>query len=35
MRVIATHECDYVSGRLMPETWEITAEEWRATRPQF
>jgi ribosomal-protein-alanine N-acetyltransferase len=35
MRVIATHERDYVSGRLMAETWEITAEEWRAKRPQF
>jgi [ribosomal protein S5]-alanine N-acetyltransferase len=30
MRVIATHERDYVSGRLMAETWEISAEEWRA-----
>jgi len=26
---------DYVSGKLMAETWEITAEEWRAKRPQF
>lgn len=29
MRVIATLERDYVSGRLPAETWEITAEEWR------
>jgi ribosomal-protein-alanine N-acetyltransferase len=35
MRVIATNERDYVSGRLMAETWEITAEEWHAKRPQF
>lgn len=32
MRIVATHEADYVSGRLMSETWEITAEEWRAWR---
>jgi ribosomal-protein-alanine N-acetyltransferase len=32
MRVIATHERDYVSGRLMAEIWEITAEEWREKR---
>jgi ribosomal-protein-alanine N-acetyltransferase len=30
MRVIATEERDYVSGRLLTEIWEITAEEWRA-----
>jgi RimJ/RimL family protein N-acetyltransferase len=29
MRVIATEERDYVSGRLLTEIWEITAEEWR------
>lgn len=29
MRVIATEEREYVSGRLAAETWEITAEEWR------
>jgi RimJ/RimL family protein N-acetyltransferase len=29
MRVIATFERDYVSGRLPAELWEITAEEWR------
>lgn len=32
MRVIATEERDYVSGRLMSEIWEITAEEWRARK---
>ena len=30
MRVIATGERDYVCGRLPAETWEITADEWRA-----
>lgn len=32
MRVIATMERDYVSGRLPAELWEITAEQWRARR---
>jgi RimJ/RimL family protein N-acetyltransferase len=32
MRIISREERDYVSGRLMSETWEITAEEWRARR---
>jgi len=32
MRVIATMERDYVSGRLPSEVWEITAAEWRARR---
>jgi [ribosomal protein S5]-alanine N-acetyltransferase len=32
MRVIATEERDYVSGRLLTEIWEITAEEWREKR---
>jgi ribosomal-protein-alanine N-acetyltransferase len=32
MRVIATVERDYVSGRLPAEIWEITAEEWRQQR---
>jgi len=32
MRMIAVQEKDYVSGRLLSETWEITAEEWRAHR---
>jgi len=30
MRVISTGDRDYISGRLPSETWEITAEEWRA-----
>lgn len=32
MRVVATMERDYVSGRLTSELWEITREEWRARR---
>jgi RimJ/RimL family protein N-acetyltransferase len=32
MRVIDTSESDYVCGRLASETWELTAEEWRARR---
>jgi RimJ/RimL family protein N-acetyltransferase len=32
MRVIATLERDYVSGRLPAEIWEITADEWREKR---
>jgi [ribosomal protein S5]-alanine N-acetyltransferase len=34
MRVIATLERDYVSGRFAAEIWEITADEWRAKRTQ-
>jgi hypothetical protein len=30
--VIDTSESDYVCGRLASETWELTAEEWRARR---
>ena len=33
MRVVASVERDYVSGRLPAELWEITREEWRA-RPR-
>jgi [ribosomal protein S5]-alanine N-acetyltransferase len=29
MRVVATLERDFVSGRQPAEIWEITAEEWR------
>jgi RimJ/RimL family protein N-acetyltransferase len=29
MRIVKTEERDYVSGRLLSEVWEITAEEWR------
>lgn len=32
MRVIATEDRDYVSGRMLSEIWEITAEEWRARK---
>ena len=35
MRLIATLERDYVSGRLPAEIWEITAEEWHNKRAQF
>jgi ribosomal-protein-alanine N-acetyltransferase len=30
MRLIATEEQEFVSGRLPAEIWEITAEEWNA-----
>jgi hypothetical protein len=35
MRVVATEERDYVSGRMLAEVWEITADEWnrRRSRP--
>jgi [ribosomal protein S5]-alanine N-acetyltransferase len=29
MRVVAVEERDYVSGRLLSEIWELTADEWR------
>lgn len=32
MRLIGSEERDYVSGRLLSEIWEITAEEWRARK---
>ncbi|MBV9886800.1 MAG: GNAT family N-acetyltransferase [Acidobacteria bacterium] len=32
MRIVATEDRDYVSGRLPSEIWEITAEEWRARK---
>jgi RimJ/RimL family protein N-acetyltransferase len=35
MRLVATLERDYVSGRLPAEIWEITVEEWRAKRTEF
>jgi ribosomal-protein-alanine N-acetyltransferase len=34
MRVVATEEREYVSGRLLTEVWEITAEEWRARKAE-
>jgi [ribosomal protein S5]-alanine N-acetyltransferase len=30
MCLVGMHEKDYVAGRLPSETWQITAEEWRA-----
>jgi RimJ/RimL family protein N-acetyltransferase len=30
MRIIATEERDYVSGRFLTEIWEISADEWNA-----
>jgi hypothetical protein len=30
MRLVATEERGYVSGRLPTEIWEITREEWFA-----
>ena len=30
MRIVATEERDFVSGRLPAEIWEITVEEWHA-----
>ncbi|PJM85854.1 GNAT family N-acetyltransferase [Achromobacter ruhlandii] len=32
MRLVATEERGFVSGRQMAEIWEITREEWRARR---
>jgi [ribosomal protein S5]-alanine N-acetyltransferase len=32
MRLVATEEHEFVSGRLPAEIWEITAEEWNARR---
>ena len=32
MRKIATEERDFVGGRFPAETWEMTADEWRAAR---
>lgn len=34
MRLVGQEERDYVSGRLLTEIWEITADEWRARRKQ-
>lgn len=35
MRVVATVERDYVSGRGEAQIWEVTAEEWRARRARL
>jgi [ribosomal protein S5]-alanine N-acetyltransferase len=32
MRLVATEEHEYVSGRFPTEIWEITAQEWNARR---
>ena len=32
MRLVGTEMRDYVSGRMLAEIWELTAEEWRARR---
>ena len=32
MRLVATEDRDYVSGRFPSEIWEITAAEWRARK---
>jgi RimJ/RimL family protein N-acetyltransferase len=32
MRLVATEQREYVSGRLLTEVWEITSEEWRARK---
>lgn len=32
MRLVGTEERHYVSGRLLAERWEITADEWRTRR---
>jgi RimJ/RimL family protein N-acetyltransferase len=29
MRLVGSHEVDYVSGRALAEVWEITSKEWR------
>jgi len=32
MRVVATEERGYVSGRMLAEIWELTADEWNRPR---
>jgi RimJ/RimL family protein N-acetyltransferase len=32
MRIVATEERDYVSGRMLAEIWEIAADEWNGRR---
>jgi ribosomal-protein-alanine N-acetyltransferase len=32
MRLVATEDRDYVSGRFRSEIWEITADEWRTRK---
>ncbi len=33
MRLVATEERGFVSGRQLAEIWEITRDEWRARHP--
>lgn len=33
MRMIATEERDFVSGRSLCEIWELTADEWHKAKP--
>ena len=35
MRMVGTEESEYVSGRLLTEIWEITAEEWSQAKVQM
>jgi RimJ/RimL family protein N-acetyltransferase len=30
MRVVATEEREYVSGKALAEIWEISAQEWKS-----
>jgi RimJ/RimL family protein N-acetyltransferase len=32
MRMVATEERDFVSGRSLCEIWELTADEWHKAR---
>ena len=32
MRIVWSGEREYVSGKLISEVWEITAQEWRARK---
>jgi len=34
MRLVATEERGFVSGRMQAEVWEITRDEWRARKHQ-
>ncbi len=35
MRMVATEERDFVSGRLPCEIWELTADEWHKARARL
>ncbi len=34
MRLIKLENKDFVSGRMLSETWEITHDEWNKNNPQ-